>query len=1062
MALLQKGHVKSFANMAHRFICSETVIKKLNTYIGIMKTSLQKLLALAAVLLGLGLLFSCEKPQPVGPVPGPDPGPVDPKVELAFSVEQLVFSSFGGSQQAKVTTNQADWTVTVSDGAAEWITVTVSGTTVTIAVRENTSGKERSGTVTISAGGKKIDVPVKQEAAAGLPPGGENMSLTYSLAEGTVIAPKALAPYITAIDKGLRTFTVSKNAPKDLLPPVPCNFIVNTPTDVLPGGLLCSIWQMEEGADGYVFYYNNVNFASVFKELNLDTDEIDLAEYVEEIEDAEGNEVPFTKTKAATQKTFHIVLPQAGWDLPAGFSLTPKMTLDLTLKLQMIVGDYKISTLNVKVDTKAEIGADLELMVEANAEKYFKLLSVYFAAIPLGPVVITPSVDIYGVVGVDGKIGLSASASTVLRTSASLHYDEINGVSGEIKAEDPEPGETKYSASPKVEAGFYYGLGIGPALGIYTDIIQTGVTLNVKRREAISTSINFSELAAGPGTWITASFTNAEYSVSWLMNAALHLRAFGMTEDESTPDITLPGETYKMFPPIAKEYELTQDGTGNFTLKAQVTAPSIFPGSQGDDAGDLVLCMVEGNNALATTQVFPFDMDDQKAKALWEDPDTPQTIEATASGLMPGLHAAYIAWRFGDSYIPLVDLKNLLVLDAAHVKAIRGILSDIRSCGAGEWEGCNWDDDTPLSRLEGVGITGSNENADKSVRMHIVLKENWKLGSNLTVKNHSAGIDDLYWELGSRDADRKIDFDTITIEDESFENIDWSWTNIPTKKYVCRSPKCRFAPMTTESFDVSGSGITGLSIFRGENGMWGQGDYPSIILADNCPNLYEVNLVYPEGKSLEQFSARNCPGLMELTLEGAIRFTPETISGQSSSQGDKALFLDCPGTGSVTIGNGWTTASIQHGGAVTASGAKDLRKLTVEKGVTSLSIADCPNLEELYASAVDEKGDLQSFSISGTPKMRSLQIFGHKKLKEQVPAVFDEIRARGGDPEYDIRYGYTWFSEDKGATYYDLGGTWHFYRKVDHGHWAEYHYYHDCGYGFYYPGEPQQGYHIKK
>ena len=1039
-----------------------------------MRSFLRIFPILAAALLGLGLLFSCEKPQPVNPNSGSNPGGgnKDPEVELAVSMDKLSFSSYGGSRQITVTTNQGSWSVKVSEGAKEWISVSVNGSAVTVSVPENAGSTDRQGTVTVSAGGKTIDVPVKQEGAAGLPSGGENITLSYTLSEGTVVAPKALASYITSHDKGLKTFAVSKSAPKDLLPAVPCNLIVNTPTDVLPQGLLCNVWSMEEGADGYVFYYNDVDFTSVFKELNLDTDEIDLAEYVTEIKDAEGNDVPFTKTKAATKQSFHIELPQAGWDLPGGFSLTPKMTLDIALKLQMIVGDYKISTLNVKVDTEAQIGADLELMVEVGAEKYFKLLSVYVAAIPLGPVVLTPSVDIYAMVGVDGKIGLSASASTVLRTSASLHYDEINGLSGETSSEDPEPGETKYSASPKVEAGFYYGLGVGPAIGIFTDIIQTGITLNLKRREAISTSINFSKLVAGPGGWIPETLANAEYSVSWLVNAALHLRAFGMTEDESTPDVTVSNTSYKMFPPIAKEYELKQGAGEGFTVKTQVTAPSIFPGCQGDPAGELVLCLVEADNALATKQVFPFDMDGQKAAALWADPDTPQTIEATVSGLIPGrIYKAVIAWRYGDCYVELVDLKTLLALDSNHIKAIRGILSDIRSCGVGDWEGCNWDEDTPISRMNGVGITGPDENADKSYRMAITLKEDWKLGGNLKVANHSSGVSDLYWTLDwdarawadhPDDSDLRgcKDFDSIVIEDESFNEL---YSPALTKTFSCHSPK-HYSSMViaTEVLDLSRSGVRDIYAYMGSNGMWGVGDYPTKVSADNCPDLREVSLDYPEGKSLE-FSAVNCPSLIALSLcgGGTIRFTPETVSGQSSSKAERGLYLDCPGMESVAIGNGWKDASVCHISSVTAAGAQNLCSLKIGAGVTSLTIADCPNLESLNARFMDDKGDLQAFSISGTPKMKKLNIEGHKKLIMQVPAVFDEIRSRGGELLYYERYWYTSTSEDKGSTYYDLSGTWRLCRTIEYGSYTEYCYYHDCGYGFYYPDEPNRGYHIK-
>ena len=1029
-------------------------------------------LFIAPALVLFCLLASCAKPQPVNPGtdPGTDPGttpdpPVD-KVELTASLDKLASSAYGGTYQATVATNQAEWTATVSGDAKEWITLEISGATVTITVLENTGTEDRTGTVTISAGGKKIDIPVRQDAATALPDGGENTTLTYSLSEGTVVAPRDFASYITSIDKSFHTFTVSKSVPAEMLPTVPSTLVINTPTEVIPGGLLCNVYAMEEVADGYLFYYNNGDITQAFKELNIDTEGLDLGGYVTEVVDAEGNPLPFVRTKAATQEHFHITLPQVGWDLPLGFSITPKMDLDIALKLQMIVGDYKISTLNIKVDLDASIGADLELMVEASATKYFKLVSVYFAAIPVGPVVLTPSVDIYALVGVDGKIGLAASASTVLHTSAALHYDELSGLSGDVDASDPQPGETKYSAGPKIEAGLFYGLGVGPAIGIYTDIIQAGVTLNLKRREYISTSINLAQVPSGPDAWISESIINSEFSISWLLNAALHLRAFGVTKDVDTPDLTFPYATYKMFPPFEKEYDYIQEGDG-FTIETRVTGPSMFPGCPGSDTGELVLCVKEQGNALATNMIFPFDLDPEKAQALWDDPDTPQTIRATAMGLISGYnYSAFIAWRFAGSVIPLMRLENMMAIDGNHLRAIRAILSDIKACAAGNWEGCDWDDDKKsISKLKNVSLSyGTDyENPGKKVyELKIDLPTDWKLSSNFTVSNHSSGIDDLSWDirLHQEYEGQKWNFDNISIEDEAFDTfwgeVRWHnfnmFGNVTTKKYLCRGKRCRAYPDTTEEIDVSGSGCFYL-YFGTEGGSWDQNHLPSKILADNCLNMESIDLNYPEGKSA-QFSARNCPKLEKLYLNGRINFSPETLSGLGTPEDSRSLILNCPGTASVSIGSGWTSVSISNIGSVSVSGARDLKALFIYTGVTNLSISDCPNMNDLGASFADN-GDLETFSISGTPQMSYLAIGGNHKLTMKVPAVFDQIRNNGGKLSYDIRYEYTELYEDKGPVYYDIYGTWRLAKQDGY----RYTYYHDNGYGFYYEGEPTRGYH---
>ena len=341
-----------------------------------MKSFLHFLRIPAAILLGAALLFACAPPG-LEPEPDPDPDPVvtppDPSVELTLSVDNLIVSSFGGTYSFTVTTNQDSWTATSGD---DWISVSTSGSKATVTVLENTGGEQRKGKVSVSAGGKEIGVSVSQEAAEGTPPGGESMKVSYTLKEGTTIAPKALASYIKAHNAEALTFTISKDVPKELLPATNAPLIINTPTSVLPGGLLGVIHSVEEAADGYVVEYSKVNFTTIFKNLDLDTDEIDLDRYVTRIEDAEGNEVPFTKTKASAQTSFHINIPMKGWDLPAGFTLTPQMALDIALKMQMIVGDYKISTLNLKVDLDVTFGAELELKYEGSVQKDYKLMSL--------------------------------------------------------------------------------------------------------------------------------------------------------------------------------------------------------------------------------------------------------------------------------------------------------------------------------------------------------------------------------------------------------------------------------------------------------------------------------------------------------------------------------------------------------------------------------------------------------------------------------------------------------------------------------------------------------------
>ena len=1023
-----------------------------------MKSFLRLIHILVASMLVAALLFSCEKPleEPNNQGGG---GQKEPDVELKFSAEKFAFSSYSGSQQGTVTTNQTSWTATVSDAAKNWITITTEGSTVTVSVQENTGNADRTGTLTISAGGKKLDIPVSQDAAAGAPAGGENMKVSYTLKEGTTIAPKALASYIKAHDAEALTFTIGKDVPKELLPATNAPLIINTPTSVLPGGLLGVIDSMEETADGYVVKYSKVNFTTLFKDLDMDTDEIDLDRYVTRIEDAEGNEVPFTKTKAAAQTSFHVNIPMKGWDLPAGFTLTPQMALDIALKMQMIVGDYKISTLNLKVDLDVTFGAELELKYEGSVQKDYKLLSLYFAAIPLGPVVLTPAIDIYAIVGADGSVTFTASATNVLHSEADLHYDELNGLSGGFKADAPDFGKTKYEAGVTLDGGISYGLGIGPSIGIYTDVIQAGLTVNLRQREGLSTKFDLLALYASHNKMddsISAALTEAKYSISWLLDASLHFRALGASKDYDIPSITLDGESYKLFPALDyKDVEMIQDA-GKFIVKAKLSGPSMISGSRGSDTGELVLRIYE-SGAASASKVFDFDLTADKAQALWDDKDNPQTIQAEVSGLENGKeYYASICLKMGDSFLPLLQLGRLFFLDSKTLQAIRGILSDIKACAANEWEGCNWDDETlPVLAYEFIHVFTSS---DGMVWLEVDLAGAWQLGENLIVKNHSADLKNFRWWLDIRGHPQQH-FDTIALEDVCldrfhYDEIYHTQTPDDTKVFICHSPYFSGTyPPVSEILDLSGSGY--ISFY---DEIWQEA--PEIIL-DNCPKLKEIVLGATEGYTITSLSAKNCPVLERLSLGGDIAISADRIGEiVNTSGGGLRLTLHLTqGPDALTIGNGVRYARLGNIQTVTASNAGNLEELVILQGVSNLSISSCPKLEKLSASSYAGEGTLESFSISGTPNISNLGINGHQKLKMTVPAVFDQMRKAGKNLSYDIRYEYMDTYTDNGSSFATESAFWRL-AKYDSDS-GIYTYYHDRGYGFYYSAEPGQGYHTK-
>lgn len=992
-----------------------------------------------------------EKP----PVDNPGGSDTGQNTTLTVSVDKLAFSSYSGSKTVTVTVNQGEWS---HKSDQDWITTSASGTALTVTVSDNAGASIRSGNVTVQAGNKSAIIQVKQDASS-TSTAGENVQLSYTLSEGVTVAPKDLSEYITSAGVNATDayhFTVSKSVPPELLPEVPSKIIINTPCKALPDGLLAAIEDCRDDGNQYVIRYSDLKLTDVFKDLNLDTGDLDLSGNVVRIEDGEGSPVSFASTRASSSTKVHIDVPQLSWQFLPGFYITPKIAIDLGLKLQMIVGDWKLSSLNVKVDMDTSLGAELELKLSGSMEEYRKILSIYVAAIPVGPVVITPSIDLYGVVGIDGSIGLSAQASTTIHSSVWMHYDEINGLSGETSATDPQEGETKFAAGPKIDGGLSYGLGVGPAIGIFGDVVQAGMTINLRRREAMTFNPN---LASGDNhyCWQGTTLFSTEFSTSLLLDAALHLRVAGATKDFTTDSMVFPLKTYKFLPPFdPAAVKIVQEGD-NISFIAEVTGPSIWGGDPED--GDLVMYF-----GFKDPVCIPFDYDASSWEAFWNGSLDKMEIKATvtADDLDGSLHSdpnffplSQIAWRRPDNVIPLYNrASGIWLMKPEYERVARRILSDVRSGGSG-WDKCNWDDDVPICMMEPLDEYGRTEmdfnHNDKFFEIYI--PKEWDYGENFRVGEHTPEKSDFTWGLRFGDDYRERQFKSLEILDKGFTGC-WgatrphvynAWDGISSDETVIRSLKCSLYPVTNKKLDVSNSGVFYVSVSL-EDAAYKMSTATEV-LADNCPYLVDVSLGgAPGARTPFSFSAKK---------SGSAEY-PASVGIKNGSCPDFLQTISAfPSLSEVII------EKADAGNALSLSGHPELQDLVVRNtSIGSISLSDLPKLNSVW---MDENPSLTSVSMSGCPVLRDAYIRFNTSLKGLVPDAISDMIDRGKNPIYDTYYSYDYLTE-----YYEgaslttrLGSGWSFAcQRIVEGQ-KRYYYYKSNGSGFYFPGEPNKGYHGK-
>jgi len=429
---------------------------------------------------------------------------------------------------------------------------------------------------------------------------------------------------------------------------------------------------------------------------------------------------------------------------------------------------------------------------------------------------------------------------------------------------------------------------------------------------------------------------------------------------------------------------------------------------------------------------------------FWEDPDVLMNIEAKMSGLTPGeKYFCEYGWKIGNTLIPFSKRQmEVMALKSEDVQDIRSILRDIKSCASGDWEGCNWDQNVAVTALKNVWISPPrSDSEDKRLFVDVTIPEEWKLGSTLHVGSHSSGnniVCRLYIEGGNRK------FDTVELLDKG--SYAMFGEGDETRVFIFRGQLGSGFPSTTEKWDVSGSGM-GEIPFPCE----GHEGYPSIILADYCPNITWIEFDVPAGKQLKTLSLKNnVVRHCEIGVTGSI--TNEAMAGlsgvTSTDEGRKIVAVSDMSSFSIGCA-GPTVFRAQNVGTVTVSGASDLRTINIGKGVSGLSISNCPKLETLYASGID----LTSFSIA---KPLSTYFNGfindNKKLKGVIPNSWSGISLI-----YDIRYSYATLGYNERPS----GSGWVCYKK-EHGYdeetgeewFGSSYWYKDNGYGWHYPGEP--------
>ena len=957
--------------------------------------------------------------------------PDQKKYSLSVSPTMVSLPSEGGSAAVEVTTDAPSLKVEISD---KWIQTSTSGNVLTVRADANTDKDSRTGTVRLLAGEASAEITVLQSGASKNRPADDPYpQADYSLDEESIFVKENYSKGITAANPEQKTFTVPASSVGTQKPETGQKLIMNTPTDLFPDGLLAAVVSVSESGGNYTVTYRDLKLEEAFTELRIDETDLDIGGALKKVVDADGKEVAFTKTKATDQESFHIEIPDASWPtgLIEGLEFKPTMKTDLTMTFQAIIADAKLYTFNASVKTDLTVGGTISLGIEGKAiDKRKPIYSMYFAAIAVGPVLVTPFVQLEAVYYVSGKVSIEATATYHTVQRQGVHYDAVGGWGCIDYSQMNDNGEwTEWSLSPKVEGSVAYGLGIGPYFGVYGKVVAAGISMDVLLKETVSEAFNL--LDGDPSRYLDMNFVehlqNIEYNYSTVTRAVFNIELVGMNaESFDLPEVTLSSNTMKIIPSVDKktfEFERTDDG---MELTIDIYNKHLL-------GGTLYALMKEngGRPDSEARKVYFQDagaaLDKLNEQEDGGDMKIPVTAFASLADDDPDLMYADIMYQTPDFTDPLCLASLELAYDDTEARAaLIKILQDIARSKDGTWDGCNWfNTNQAVDRMKNV------KTSFRGGEFHytVTLPSDWKVGKNVTVGDYSGnaarfGGWNLVFEGGSDAA-----LEQISIKDPHFTGVVLG-TNVLTS-FSVNSPlwnNLEEIPSTVTWLDLSKTPVEEIkSNTISEN-------IRSLFL-EECPKLKTLTL----GPSAEKvaaidYSVKGSTALESILLQNMtfpLAFFYQNDRGTEKAQ---LTLQSCTLEDNNFPGN-FSSLSVENStfATITVSGNKTLERVDLRgsKGV-GLIAQNCAKLSSIVCPGTG----ISTFEVSDLPEMVHIEVEDNPNLKRLVPEVFDQIQDNGGSVSYDIRYSYT-----------DLGGT------IE---------YEDNGYGFWYEGEPECGYHGKE
>ncbi|MDD3273680.1 MAG: BACON domain-containing protein [Bacteroidales bacterium] len=1014
------------------------------------------------------LLIGCEREViPPGGDPEKDPRPATIKI----STELITFSASGGTKNIEVIVSNGEWSAS-SDKS--WCTVTKGSGIVTIKAEANSKEEPmEDAKVTITAGTTKKSIVIKQL-------GTKNGNTSFTLSSGTKIFTQDELQKITKGEKE-GEFILPIDTKYEELPKIGEVLLINTPSPAAPEGYIGRITGVNAMPGGtFSITTERVPFEEAFSDLKIDTTGLDLADNIKEIVDEYGKPISFTKTKAysplatypqaVSQQSISLRLPTVTLEIGGEhIQFSPSVDIRLGMRLQTVIYEKKLLMFNMLIDPDIKLGAEFKITVPFKGQFQKHIMTINFSPLLVGPVVITPRINFYAIVRLDGAVELVSTLSyehsfTVgvkyeTGTWTTIYRDRNEGIG-------KEGSPIEYGATVKIKGGAGAGVKTEVGFGIYGEVFTGDLGINTLLKG--NGEVNFD--LAKPSDWLNAysQLSNTTLQSEFLIDAESKINVLGLTTSETSLPVTLslPLDTLYLIPEMQEDVKVNINGR-NVDMELVFKHKSVFTGK--------VIGQVSG---FYSKDKLP-DIEFKPEGGNYEPINNNQKIKfkSNLTNLKEGeVYEVDLFLEIAGSKIDLRRQIDLEIQDTEVTRAALAILNDLYySAGGQSWDGCNWfEPGVDLKDFKGVSITvRPGQTPDMTVSLN---SNGWIATGDMNIGDHSGGMD-FDWNIQGDNRCR-----SIVLDDPNCSYVGAIDENTNLERVEIHSPKYDFRisskNLNLTHIDISGSGTVSLAPI-GYEGDWYKVPLKLVELnVDNCTKLKEIDLNggnnYKKDNSNRtlNFSAHNTPKLDNLILDSLnINFRGElnnlkeitlnscNISGLneiSSNRLTKVIF-NFYGGGSMdklTIKNSpnlehiytnfrhmTQSEDIVFNGLEVTNCEKllelvvnnlDLNIKPLNSLLGTLSVTNCKNLVRLDA----ENLKLRELALSDLPSLVYIYVRSNLMTGLILP-VFDEVRDRRYDSvvKYDVRY-----------EYYDVG--WEIQ-------------YVDNGVGYWYSGEPDRGYHIR-